>query len=82
MFGRKLSNIFFMCLFLYYFEYNYITTIHYAMETIILLEFIKGIELFKGLDETELNILIKNIHEKKYKKDNFIFNQIEPKKNI
>lgn len=82
MFGRKLSNIFFMCLFLYYFEYNYITTIHYAMETIKLLEFIKGIELFKGLDETELNILIKNIHEKKYKKDELLFEENGPRKDI
>ncbi len=82
MFDRKLSNIFFMCLFLYYFEYNYITTIHYPMETIKLLEFIKGIELFKGLDETELNILIKNIHEKKYKKDELLFEENGPRKDI
>lgn len=52
------------------------------METIKLLEFIKGIELFKGLDETELNILIKNIHEKKYKKDELLFEENGPRKDI
>jgi aspartate ammonia-lyase len=52
------------------------------METIELFEFIKGIELFKGLDETELNILIKNIHEKKFKKDELLFEENGPRKDI
>ena len=84
MFDGKLSNIFFMWLFYYYFEallqniYQYLK----KMETNKILDFIKGIELFKGLDDSELNILIKSMQEKNYPKGKLLFEENGPRKDI
>ncbi len=52
------------------------------METNIILDFIKGIELFKGLDNNELNILSESMQEKKYPKESLLFEEHGPRKDI
>lgn len=52
------------------------------METDKLLDFIKGIELFKGLDDSELLILSKSMQEKKYPHDTLLFEENGPRKDI
>lgn len=52
------------------------------METNKILDFIKGIELFKGLDESELNLLFKSMQEKKYPKGTLLFEEHGPRKDI
>jgi len=52
------------------------------METNNIFFFIKGIELFKGLDEHELMALAKNIQEKNYSKGQLLFEENGPRKDI
>jgi aspartate ammonia-lyase len=47
-----------------------------------ILEFFKSIELFNNLNKEELNILIKNINEVSFKKDELLFEENGPRKNI
>lgn len=52
------------------------------METNKIYDFIRGIELFKGLDESELLILTTNIQEKNYSKGQLLFEENGPRKDI
>jgi len=52
------------------------------MATNTILDFIKGIELFKGLDNNELNILSESMQEKKYPKESLLFEEHGPRKDI
>ncbi len=52
------------------------------MEKKQILDFIHDIELFRGIGETGLNIIAKNIREKDYQSQDFLFTQGSPRKNI
>ena len=45
-------------------------------------EFIKKIELFKGLDDNELKVITDNLKEKTYKKGTFLFKEHQPREHI
>ncbi len=47
-----------------------------------IIEFIRGIELFKGLEEKDLELLAENIEEKSYSEGSFLFRENEPRENI
>jgi len=47
-----------------------------------IIEFIRGIELFKGLEEKELELLAQNIEEKLYSEGSLLFRENEPRENI
>jgi aspartate ammonia-lyase len=52
------------------------------METDKIYDFIKGIELFKGLDDSELRTLSQSMQEKKYIKGSLLFEENGPRKDI
>ena len=52
------------------------------MQTQMLLEFIKGIELFKELDEDELNALIDVTEIREYRAKEILFAENSPRKNL
>jgi len=47
-----------------------------------IIEFIRRIELFKGLEESDLQQLAENIEEKSYSEGSFLFMENEPRENI
>ena len=47
-----------------------------------IIEFIRGIELFKGLEEKDLELLAENIEEKSYSEGSLLFKENEPRENI
>lgn len=47
-----------------------------------IVEFIRGIELFKGLEEKDLELLAENIEEKSYSEGSLLFRENEPRENI
>jgi aspartate ammonia-lyase len=52
------------------------------MDNNLILTFIKGIELFKGLTEREFDVLVESIVEKNYKKGDLLFEEHGPRKDI
>ena len=48
----------------------------------LIFPFLKKIELFKGLNTEELEILSKNVEEKKYNKGEFLFEENGPRKDL
>ena len=48
----------------------------------IIIKFIRGIELFKGLEEKDLVLLAENIEEKSYSEGSLLFRENEPRENI
>jgi len=52
------------------------------MEKKKILEFIRNIELFRGIGETGFNIIANNIQDKKYQSQDYLFTQGSPRKNI
>ena len=52
------------------------------MDTISKNTFIKNIELFKGLSEEELEILVQNLEQKEFKKGDLLFEEHGPRKDI
>ncbi len=47
-----------------------------------IIKFIRGIELFKGLEEKDLVLLAENIEEKSYSEGSLLFRENEPRENI
>ena len=47
-----------------------------------IIKFIRGIELFKGLEEEDLVLLAENIEEKSYSEGSLLFRENEPRENI
>ena len=47
-----------------------------------IIKFIRGIELFNGLEEKDLVLLAENIEEKSYSEGSFLFRENEPRENI
>lgn len=52
------------------------------MKKEIIIKFIRGIELFKGLEEKDLVLLAENIEEKSYSEGSLLFRENEPRENI
>jgi len=52
------------------------------MEKGKIIEFIRRIELFKGLEESDLQLLAENIEEKSYSEGSLLFMENEPRENI
>jgi len=52
------------------------------MDTISKNTFIKNIELFKGLSEEELEVLVLNLEQKEFKKGDLLFEEHGPRKDI
>jgi aspartate ammonia-lyase len=52
------------------------------MDKTILREFFKKIELFKGLNESELDFLSENVQEKEFSSNQMVFSESTPRKNL
>jgi aspartate ammonia-lyase len=52
------------------------------MDNNLILTFIKEIELFKGLNEKEFDVLVESVVEKNYKKGDLLFEEHGPRKDI
>lgn len=53
-----------------------------VMEKILINQFLKKIELFKDLSESEIELIIEKIEEKNYKTDEAVFTEQNPRKNL